>query len=486
VIAAAVFAMARSSLTDDAYITLDYARNIAFHLHWGLIPQVTANTATSPLNVLVLAFFTAITRHPVLALGIVFVLSSVALEFGLRRAAKAVGLPGWVGLVAVVLVSVNPLLISSIGLEIALGAGLTGLLVAAAAERRPVLFGVLGGLLVLTRPDLLIVVLVVFALRPGWYVGWWRSVLAFLAVTLPWYVWSWTALGSVIPATLLIKAQERWGPYTFGNGYTLYDRIYPNEIDLSFLPAVLGVVAAVVWLVLRVLRPNGRARRLDRFACLPVAGVLHYLAYTALGVPPYHWYYGPSIACLTAFLAAALVATFAPSADGVLVRLPGFVCGALAVALAVTCVVNYSDGGLPRTSAPITTNWVEPGQYATIGADLHRIAGNRTVASAGEIGAVAYFCDCAMIDKFSDPGLDNDMIVSAEARAGKLKRKLLGWNFHFLRAQKPIVPDLRLIFGGRAQPGALAVWQVSSPWLGHGAIHYLSLLTNPAANHGIT
>ncbi|HEX9338241.1 MAG TPA: hypothetical protein VF892_20250, partial [Pseudonocardiaceae bacterium] len=135
-IAGVVFLAARTTLIDDAYITLDYARNIAFHLHWGLTPHATANTATSPLNVLVLGLVTAITRRPVLALGVVYVLSTVALEFGLRRTARAVGLPGWVGLLTVLLLAVNPVLLSSIGMEIALGGALTALLLLAAVTGR--------------------------------------------------------------------------------------------------------------------------------------------------------------------------------------------------------------------------------------------------------------------------------------------------------------------------------------------------------------
>ena len=53
VASALVFALVSSHLIDDTYITLSYAKNLAFHAHWGLIEQGTANTATSPLNVLV-------------------------------------------------------------------------------------------------------------------------------------------------------------------------------------------------------------------------------------------------------------------------------------------------------------------------------------------------------------------------------------------------------------------------------------------------
>ena len=60
-VAAAVFYVAHRGLVDDAYITLSYARNVAEHLHWGMIPAEESNTATSPLNVMMLAVATWIT-----------------------------------------------------------------------------------------------------------------------------------------------------------------------------------------------------------------------------------------------------------------------------------------------------------------------------------------------------------------------------------------------------------------------------------------
>src|SRR4051812_46773911 len=73
VVAAVMYWVVHRSLIDDAFITLVYARNVAFHFHWGLIPERTANSATSPLNVLVIAAMTSVVRNPLLALGFVYV-----------------------------------------------------------------------------------------------------------------------------------------------------------------------------------------------------------------------------------------------------------------------------------------------------------------------------------------------------------------------------------------------------------------------------
>jgi hypothetical protein len=66
VLACLVYLVVSPTLIDDAYITLDYARNFGLHLHWGLVPGLVDNTATSPLHVLVLAVLIAMFRngHP--------------------------------------------------------------------------------------------------------------------------------------------------------------------------------------------------------------------------------------------------------------------------------------------------------------------------------------------------------------------------------------------------------------------------------------
>lgn len=122
VASAVVFALVSRHLIDDTYITLSYAKNLAFHAHWGLIEQGTANTATSPLNVLALAAVTFVVRDAVVAAGIVFVAAQVGLVLGLRRLAGRAGLPPAFAPLTFALLLVNPLLLSSVGLEVALGA----------------------------------------------------------------------------------------------------------------------------------------------------------------------------------------------------------------------------------------------------------------------------------------------------------------------------------------------------------------------------
>jgi hypothetical protein len=87
-----VFLLVSRSLIDDAYITTAYARNLAFHLHWGMIADETANSATSPHNVIALGAITAVVRDGVVAVGVLFVGSAVLAARWLAELAADTGL----------------------------------------------------------------------------------------------------------------------------------------------------------------------------------------------------------------------------------------------------------------------------------------------------------------------------------------------------------------------------------------------------------
>lgn len=459
VASAVVFALVSHHLIDDTYITLSYAKNLAFHAHWGLIEQGTANTATSPLNVLALAAVTFVVRDAVLAAGIVFVAAQVGLVLGLRRLAERAELPPAFAPLTFGLLLVNPLLLSSVGLEVALGA--TGVVWALvyAGERHPGRLGLVIGLLALVRIDLLLIAAVVFLARREFWDGIWRTVFGALAVTVPWFGFSWLVLGSAVPDTLVIKiSQQSWGPFSFTNGPLLYWRNFPAAATLSFLPLLVGGLAGVLWLV-QFRRGSATARRLTPFALLAVAGALHYVAYSRLGVPPYHWYYAPSIIGATIFLGACVTAAPHRAKQAAWT-------GAGAVLAASVAV--YVLPGVPRRFAPITSNHASTTEYREIGQELAAIAHGRTVETAGEVGALAYACDCELVDEFSDRGAVDPAIAETKRRSGDLGRALLEANFHnFDHSVAPMSPELVLATTRHTPPStALASWRIDSPWMG--------------------
>jgi hypothetical protein len=152
------------------------------------------------------------------------------------------------------------------------------------------------------------------------------------------------------------------------------------------------------------------------------------------------------------------------------------------VGLVVASASAYATAGLPRQFAPFTTNWASSNEYAGIGAQVGRLAGGRPVASFGEIGAVAYFCDCAMVDEFSDRGAVVGLVNAKLATGSTLKRDLLRWNFHFLdRTQRPVTPQLVLTYTGTPVANALGTWRVHTMWLGPGP-YYISLVPRATKN----
>jgi hypothetical protein len=251
--AAVLFLAAHRVLIDDAYITLDYARSLAQHGQWALAPGHPANTATSPLNVLLLAGLIVLSGAPVVSVGILLIASLVATGAALSAICARLGRSQWLAAIAVSLLVVNPLLISTIGLETYLGIALVATLGAAVVARRPVATGAVCGLLVLTRPDLAAfaaaALIAVIATSPTRTRA--RHVAQVMGVAgvvaLPWFVASWWWLGSAVPDTLLFKTSEVWAGNSFAVGLWHYRLAYPLAVALSVLPAALGLVVLAVW-----------------------------------------------------------------------------------------------------------------------------------------------------------------------------------------------------------------------------------------------
>ncbi|MDQ4092704.1 MAG: hypothetical protein M3143_04615 [Actinomycetota bacterium] len=461
-----LFLLTHRSLIDDAYITLTYARNVAFHLHWGLIEQQTSNTATSPLNVWLLAVVTMLVREPVVAVGVILMVTSAATAVWSARIARQTGVSWIAPVLTVVALLVSPLLGSTIGLETFMAASLVVGLAHYAVLGRPVAAGVISGLLVLTRPDLVVfsvvAVLGVAALR-----RWMPVVIAVaILVALPWHLISWVLLGSALPDTFLLKTRGgRWDDsYNLATGWQLYGQAYPAATVLAAGPAVLGLLCLLAWgtPALRRAVPNGLAVPV----VTGVGGLAHLAAFAALGTSPYHWYYGPSVAgltCCAAFTAAALLGA-APRSLGVVAAAP------LAI-LAVFSAGFALGRGVPWTVAPITTNWALPGQYARVGADLAANVEDQTISGPGEIGTLVYFCDCPIADAFSDRGVMNAVIRHREREAGPLERRLLQLNYRYLdRDSLPARPDRILRYDGAQRADGPGQWDTVSPWTGPGRL----------------
>ncbi|NAZ83474.1 hypothetical protein GTR02_16785 [Kineococcus sp. R8] len=484
--------VAADGLTDDTYITLSYARNVAEHAHWGLTPGMTSNAATSPLNVLLLALGTLLLRpvvgvDPVLALGLVTTALCALAGWCAARAARHLGVSaGWAA-VALVVVLANPFLVSALGLEVVLLVTCMTALLATALARRPALYGVVAGAALLARLDMVVFVVLVALVSPGVLRRLLVAVGVCAAVSLPWFAFSWWQLGSAIPDTFVIKTlQQTFGPdRTYLRGlWTHYVPLMPTAVVVGVVPAVLGLLVLLALLAAaagRGLRARAVRRRTPGAARAPhpaasplvglgLGGVAYFGVYSVLGVPPYQWYYVPPMASLSlvAVLGPAVLARGArhrwPLRAGLGLLAPAAV-GALALSVPAVALP------VPWAYPPVFGNFATPAEYRSIGLRVGELVGDERVASPGEIGTLAYSCRCEIVDAFSDPGAVQVQIEQRTEAAGPVMRALLRANYAHRRdvAERPVQHALRWTQPGEEPaPGTLwwpttaGTWQAPS------------------------
>ncbi|WP_033288043.1 DUF2029 domain-containing protein [Amycolatopsis jejuensis] len=448
------FLLVRGSLTDDGYITLAYAKNLALHGEWALVPGSVANSATSPLDVLLLGFLTFVTRisgsaHPVVALGVLTVLSSGAIGWAWLRFTRRFRLAPWVGLLGLVLVIANPFLLSATGLEVLLVPAVLLWLVVFALEGRPVLFGAVAALTVLTRLDLIVFVLVITfsaaAIRKRFWVAFGTAV----AVSAPWFLVSWFALGSFIPDTLVIKQDQEglFGPWGYFSGPMMYFLYLPLTVMLAFASALVGVVVLLAWLGVRFARRWDDFPKLAPVVALGLGGVVYYIVYSTLGVGPYHWYYVTPMVS-TATFAVLMVGIWHAEAK----QRPGLNRGVPLVALSLAWLVGLGNvavdvaQGVPWPSPVIFGNWASSADYARVGRELGARLQGKSVAGPGEIGTLAYYCDCQILDVFSDRTQVATIVTKRIAEDSKFSSLGLRINYHWFKRNPPRKVDYRLLY----------------------------------------
>jgi hypothetical protein len=458
----------RFTLIDDAYIQLQYARNLAEHQTWGFLPGRIANTATSPLNVLVMAAVgLVLPSMQEVALWLTALELAITLLVLVRISRRLFDGQRYFGILAFVGLALNPLLLSSIGLEGTLYTLLLVLCLDLFLARQWTALAVALGLLTLTRPDGALFFLVVFVLAPLT----WRQrgvvTLLYSLVLLPWHLYAWLRLGSLVPDTLFIKLEQTgWGPTVFSDGPELYLKRFPTETRLSVLLPPLALL--LLW------RCPPAARRI--VAVLGSYGVLHYLAYAAMAVPPYHWYYLNQLvpAVLLGSLGlAALISTWRRD------RLPAQLVALAGLALPVIgLLILFAERGYPLREAPIHTNWATPSEYRAVGLEVRELVEPGAVVEVhGEIGTLAYDSQRLLVDDFSDMNRTAGAIFYNDYRDTPVVRDLISWNFTHRRILSPLPPATYVIeFGipgdGRADdPGVIKVWQISTLWTGEKTIY---------------
>lgn len=468
-------------LIDDSYITLSYARNLAEHGHWGLIRSETANSATSPLNVLLVAALMRVVSlfggasRPVLSLGLLTVVLGGLLGWWLAQSTRALRASRLWAALGVALVLGNPFVLSALGLEVVLVSSLMAGLVAAALRGRPIGFGVLSGLLVLARLDMIIFVLAVALLAPLVRRRLVLTAAVATAVSLPWFAWSWWALGSAIPDTFVIKTlQGSFGESDYLSGlWKHYKPMNAVAVWVHVVPAIAGLIIAVSL----ALRWAGRPASGEHGALLGLAvgSIIYYAVYSVIGVPPYQWYYVPPQVSLVlvGVLGGGLLLRDAPSRA----LQPAVALGVVVLA-PLGLLASLDRRSLPWSFPPIFGNFATPSDYQAAGHGLADAVGNDRVASPGEIGTLAFACECSIVDAFADRALVTQLIARRAKHAGPPMRWLFRVNYarRDASAEPKPVPH-RLVWvpaTDTASSTAGQSWPTNSPFVGPGRLVLLN------------
>jgi hypothetical protein len=438
VAATAVYLLVSRALIDDAYITMAYARNLAFHLHWGMIADETANSATSPLNVILLGAITAVVRDGVVAVGVLFVASAVLAAHWLAELAADTRLNPALPAVAVGTLLVNPLLLSTVGLEPYLTAALLAGLLRYGVARRPVAFGVLAGLC-----------------RAG--AAGHRGRRGRGRAGAPPGVAAGDRGGArghpALVRVQLVRARLGAAGHAADEGQRRLGRVRVLERAGALPAQVPGGHGAVVPARAR------RAGRVGRAAGRAPAGGVG--AGRHRGRP---WRGRPLRRLLpAAHRALPLVLRPVDHRDDALRgdrRRPRAVGGG-----------GGRRAGLRRAGGrPAARRAVDPrrdldelGHGRRVRADGHRRGADRRRGRGrepGEIGTLAYYCDCTIVDAFSDRGRIIPAIEARE-RAGGLGSALLRLNYlHLDRDQAPRPVEHRLRYEAHKPPAGPEQWRV--------------------------
>jgi len=416
----------RATWIDDAYIQLRYARTLLESGTWGFYVGYPANTATSPLNVLLIAatgFLLGSVERAVTLLTALELAGLLALLLRLSRRLFGRDVFGWFAFVAL---AANPLLLSTVGMESLLYAFLFVAALICFVEGRWTAMAVSLGLLTLARPDgvLLLAVLLPLATAPVRRKA--VVLLVYAATIAPWFVFSWVVLGSFVPDTLVIKVGDAaWGSTSFADGLALYLDRYPLATLVSLLLAPLCLFP--LW--------QCGPRVVKTVTVLAAYATLHFALYSVLGVPPYHWYFVHQLVPM--LLIAAIGATYHA------VRFTGWLAGAwirVAALLPVAGLLLLAwDEGFPFAEAPIHTNWATGAQYRAIGEWMRdNLDPAQAVRVYGEIGTVAYYSDRYLVNEFSDMSIADALIEQAGYEALPRVGPLMRFNFLWRRDHPPL------------------------------------------------
>jgi uncharacterized membrane protein len=395
-----LYALFQRRTYDDPFITYRYVENLRHGAGFVYNPGEHFQSTTTPLFTLLLALLSPVWGNLPRLANLIGVLSLAAGALLLWELAAAWKAP-WAGWASLLLYPLFPLAITPLGSETPLYIAFCLGAFTAYVRKRYRLTAVCAALAVLTRPDGLMVGMILAAdyairyFREKREIPQWNVILLFVFILLPWFIFAWVYFGSPLPATLAVKQQQGAMAVSqrFAQGFLTILGWYKSwRYGLEAVLALLGC-GWMLW----------RARQWLLFLAWPV---LYFAAFSILGVSRYFWYYTPLVPGFLVLSGLGLQAItglrwvtppslkkYIPTCKAQRLKVPIQPAHILAaVILAVLCLAQARS--LPRLRQPDT-------RYA-----IYRAAGEwlaaHTAADAAvgvlEVGILGYYARRPMVD----------------------------------------------------------------------------------------
>lgn len=273
------------ALPDDSYIYLRIANNINAGRGWLYNAGEYTNPATSMTYTVILTILGSIIGFGsytlVVCYGMTLYLLFITQYFGWRQ-------KGYLAALTIAAATTfGARLLESVGMEVALLMALVSLTsLSYRTDGDSFRTGLLAGLVTLTRPEGIIIVILVtvfhFFTRKSFA---WRTVSVASAMMVSWLAFSYFYFGTIVPHTAEIKSLQRhYGYWEDQPDFIYYFVNQSKYLPLTFLLVAIGTFVAIK-----------QSIRGDSFALICIAfGFLQVIGYQILDAPgAYFWYLVP-------------------------------------------------------------------------------------------------------------------------------------------------------------------------------------------------
>lgn len=270
-------------LNDDAFITYRYAENLASGLGIVYNSNESYIGTTTPFYMFILSLFYFFSKQIPSISNFIGILSLCVIEVISFKIFSRIN-EKTLGCAMALLISINGVLWSTLGMETLFYIMLVFLTVYFFLENKFVYVSIISALIVLTRLDglmfvsiLALVYLFVDKRKPV------KEAIIFVSIASPWFIYSYFKFNSPFPNSLGAKIiQGESGLWTLS---------FWNYIKSSFLNDYLLFIILSVIGTMYIIKNKKHIKLL----IIPGWVFTYILGYSLLGIPYYHWYTGPLV-----------------------------------------------------------------------------------------------------------------------------------------------------------------------------------------------